>query len=437
MAESTGVLATPPRRAFSATSLVRWFPRRGAKATSDGSLALLPLPVRTRTRLLILQPTPFCNIDCDYCYLPGRDNTAKMGLGTVRLAAQRLLEDALAGPSLTVVWHAGEPLVMPPDFYRDAFAIVEDVLGATTQIAHSMQTNATLIDDDWCQFFQRHAVRVGVSVDGPAALHDLHRRTRAGKGSHALVLRGLERLRAHAIPHHAIAVVTQTTLAHADAFFDFFDQQGIRDVGCNFDEAEGPHTSSSLAGREEAHAAFLQRLLERSLACGGRVLVRELANAYRLVAEPLPQYVWRGQSWPDNPQVMPFALLSVAWNGDFSTFSPEWLGQPSATFGDFVLGNVALGGYLACADAENFQRLWGAVAAGTEACRRGCAWFGFCGGGAPVNKLYENGDLTSTETLYCRSMLQRPLDTVLRRIELDGGLPATAAAAPRPPETRS
>jgi uncharacterized protein len=421
-------------------SLVRWLPMRSAEsasATSHAPLALLPLPDQTRTRLLILQPTPFCNIDCDYCYLPGRDNTAKMSLNTVRLAAQRLLDDGLAGPSLTVVWHAGEPLVMPADFYREAFAIIATVLGPVTRVTHSMQTNATLIDDAWCGFFQQHAVRVGVSVDGPAALHDLHRRTRAGKGSHALVLRGLERLRAHGIAHHAIAVVTQATLAHADGFFDFFEQQGIREVGCNFDEAEGRHEASSLAGAEEAHATFLQRLLERSLASGGHVQVRELASAYRLVAEPLPQYAWCGESWPDNPQVMPYALLSVAWNGDFSTFSPEWLGQPSADFSDFVLGNVEQGGFLACQRTENFQRLWRAVAAGTAACRRSCAWFNFCGGGAPVNKLYENADLASTETLYCRSMLQRPLETVLRRIEQEGGLPVSAPAAPGPSEMTS
>ena len=318
-----------------------------------------------------------------------------------------------------MVWHAGEPLAMPIEFYRQAFELVDCVLGPVSRVTHAMQTNATLIDADWCHLFKQHAVRVGVSVDGPAELHDRHRRTRSGKGTHARVMRGLQQLGEHGIAFHAIAVATRDTLAHADAFFDFFLDNGIHDVGCNFDEAEGSYACSSLAGGEPAHAAFLAQLLQRSIDHDGRVVIRELASAWQLVAQPLAQYQWRGRHWPDNAQVMPLALISVAWNGDFCTFSPELLGQRSAEYGDFVLGNVADTGYVAALQSPVMQRLWPAVAAGVEACERQCAYFAFCGGGAPANKWFENGDLASTETLYCRSMIQRPFDAVLGRVERD------------------
>ncbi len=407
--------------------LTRQAPLRGRPEPAAQRLVLSQPP---QTQLLVLQPTPFCNIDCSYCYLPERSATHRMSLHTVRQAALRLREDGLDGPDLTVVWHAGEPLVMPVSFYEDAFGTIESVLGRP--VLHSLQTNATLIDDDWCRFFLRRGVRVGVSVDGPAALHDRHRRTRQGQGTHAQVLRGLALLRAHAVPCHAIAVVTRETLADADTFFDFFAEQGITDVGCNFDEAEGGHAASSLAGAgaEADHAAFLQRLLQRSLQSDGRVVVRELAAAYRLVAEPLPHYHFAGQHWPRNAQVMPFALLSVAWNGDFSTFSPELLGQRSAPYADFVLGNVHRDSYLQQADTPAFQRLWRAVAEGVQACSRSCAYFSYCGGGAPANKLYENGSFASAETLYCRSMVQRPFDVVLHSLEQ--GLAANSYGAPAP-----
>jgi uncharacterized protein len=396
------------------TAPLRWLHRTSGPRHNGRRLAL-EAPVLTR--LLILQPTPFCNIDCDYCYLPGRDDKRRMTATTVRRATERLRQDGLAGDELTVVWHSGEPLAMPITFYEESFEIIERTLGPRCRVTHSIQTNATLIDDDWCRLFLRHGVRVGVSVDGPAALHDRHRRTRQGKGTHALVLRGLERLRAHDVPCHAIAVVTKDTLDQADAFCDFFVEQGIAEVGCNFDEAEGGHAVSSLVGREAAHAAFLQRLLQRSLASRGALVVRELAAAWRLVAEPLPEYRFAHRLWPDNAQVMPFALLSVAWNGDFSTFSPELLGQPSAKFGNFVLGNVETGGYLQQAETPAMQDLWGAIAEGVEACSRECAYFGYCGGGAPANKFYENGSFAGTETMYCRSMLQRPFEIVLRQLE--------------------
>jgi uncharacterized protein len=372
-----------------------------------------------KTRLLILQPTPFCNINCDYCYLPNRDFKARMSLDTVRYALERLLADDLLGQMLTIVWHAGEPLVMPPTFYEAAIAITQEVFGSACQISHSIQTNATLINEAWCALFKRHNIRVGVSVDGPADLHNKHRRTRSRAGTHDVVMRGMELLRAHDVPFHAIAVVTDATLGQPDAFFEFFVKNHVEELCCNFDEAEGTHRHSSLEGKEDAHAAFIACLLDRSIATDGRMRVRELANAFQLIAEELPTYRWRDLQWPDNAQVMPFALLTVAWNGDFSTFSPELLGQPSLEFGNFVLGNVEHVGYFASARSKRFARLWSAIVQGTKACEQSCAYFNFCGGGAPANKLYENSDLASAETLYCRTMFKRPFDAVLERLERD------------------
>ena len=416
---------------MAAASLVRWLPRMArdggrAAAPREGPVVAAaperfdpadfdPAPA---TELLILQPTPFCNIACDYCYLPDRDSTARMSLATVRDAARRLREDGLLGDTLGVVWHAGEPLAMPLAFYADAIGAIDAEIGAHCSVSHAIQTNATLIDDAWCALFKAHDIRIGVSIDGPADLHDRHRRTRAGRGTHAQVMRGIERLRAHGIAFHAIAVVTAAAFAQADAFCDFFEQLGATELGCNFDEAEGAHTRSSLAGHEAAHAAFIARLLERWLA-GSTLRVRELASALQRIAQPLPRYRRRGQALPRNAQTMPFALVTVACNGDFTTFSPELLGQHSTEFGDFVLGNVARGGYLASTESTTFARLWREITRGTRACERNCSHFGYCGGGAPANKLYENGDLASTETLYCRTMLKRPFDTVLARLERD------------------
>lgn len=370
-----------------------------------------------RARLLVLQGTPFCNLDCSYCYLPGRDRRERMDIATVHAAARRLREDGLAGDELTVVWHAGEPLVLPPSFYEEAFAALADALGPGTLLTHSIQTNEVLLDEAWCRLLRRHAVALGVSVDGPAHLHDRHRRTRDGRPTHAAVLRAMQLLQAQGVPFHAIAVVGADTLAEPDAFYDFFDAAGVREVGCNVDEAEGANARSSLQGREAAHADFMDRLLERSLEGGGRVVFRELAQAWQRLAQPMPRYAVHGDSWPDNAQVLPFALVTVAANGDFGTFSPEFIGQRVPAWGDFVLGNVHRSGYLASMDTPAFQRLWGQVHAGVRECRRRCPQFDWCGGGSPVNKFYETGSMATAETLYCRTMIQHPFDSVLRRAE--------------------
>ncbi len=396
---------------------IRWFPR----LLSGAALAMrrfdpADFSPAIKTRLLILQPTPFCNINCDYCYLPNRNSKARMKVATVQRAAERLRDDGLIGPGLTVVWHAGEPLTVSPAFYEEAIAAIRESVPSSCAVSHSIQTNAILVDDEWCNLFRRHSIRVGVSVDGPAELHDAHRRTRTRRGTHAKALRGMAKLREHGIDFHAIAVVTAATFARADAFFDFFAEQGVTDVGCNYDEAEGLHQRSSLVGHETEHATFLARMLERSIA-DGRLRVRELAMARRLIEEPLPRYRWNNLEWPDNAQTLPFALIAVAHSGDFSTFSPELLGQPSAEHGDFILGNVHFKGYFDSARDVRFERLWSAIELGVRECASSCAYYGFCGGGSPVNKLYENNHLSSTETLYCRSMIKRPFDTVLVRLE--------------------
>jgi uncharacterized protein len=370
-----------------------------------------------QTRLLVLQPTPFCNIRCDYCYLPDRDSKARMTVATARLAMQRLADDGLLGSEITVSWHAGEPLAMPRAFYEEAIDALQEAAGPGCRVSHALQTNATLIDAAWCDLFLKHRVSVGVSIDGPADLHDAHRLSRNGRGTHASTLRGIARLRDHGIAFSAIAVVTAAALDRADDFAEFFETLGCTELGCNFDEAEGAHAVSSLAGREAAHGRFMTTLFERALAGGGQLRLREFENARRLVSEPLPPCRHRSTQWPDNAQVRPFALVSVSWNGDFSSFSPELLGQASADFDDFALGNVATSGYLDSTRREPFISLWAAIGGGVEACRERCAYFNFCGGGAPVNKLYENGRLDSAETLYCRVMLQRPFDLALARAE--------------------
>ena len=415
---------------------VRWFDRRAAGwPAAPAVFRLADFQPRLRTRLLVLQPTPFCNIRCDYCYLPERDNRSRMSLAVVQHAVQHLVDDGLLSDRLTVVWHAGEPLAVPPAFYDEAFEAVRRLAGPGCVVSHAIQTNATLIDDACCALFQRHAVQVGVSIDGPAVLHDQHRVTRRGHGSHARTLRGIARLRAHGIPFHAIAVVTADTLAHADTFADFFEALGVTEVGCNFDEAEGAHAVSSVQGHEAAHLAFLVRMFERASRSAGRLKLREQSQTWRRLDPSLPSLAWQGVESPDNAQVLPFAIVNVGWQGDFGTFSPELLGLPSTDFGGFTLGNVLQGGYLASAQGERFERLWAAIRGGTEACRRTCRYFDYCGGGAPVNKLFENGSLASAETLYCRSMVQWPIELVLAQAEARRLPPTATPAATTPAAT--
>src|SRR5262249_33497154 len=122
--------------------------------------------------LLVIQPTPFCNLDCSYCYLPDRKNTSKITLATLEKTFDWVFSSGLVRAPFTLLWHAGEPMVLPASFYEQATELLERQNNSGFEVVQSFQTNATLLDVDWCDFIKRHNVHVGVSVDGPAFLHD-------------------------------------------------------------------------------------------------------------------------------------------------------------------------------------------------------------------------------------------------------------------------
>lgn len=364
-----------------------------------------------RLQLLVLQGSPFCNLDCTYCYLPDRQNKARMGFDTLCAVLQNVLASRMVGDELTLVWHAGEPLALPIDFYREAFAVVDAVNQGRVRITHSVQTNGTTLNDEWCRFLRQYDVRIGVSIDGPAALHDAHRVDRRGKGSHSRVMRGVQLLQQHGIPFHVISVVTRAAMAVPDAMFDFYVAAGIRSVGFNVEEQEGANTADTIGGTEveAAYRAFLSRFQQRNEAAGHPLVVREfeaMGGAVRFASD-----AHRSQ---DNEA---FRILSVDWQGNCSTWSPELLGQQHAGYGDLTLGNLVSEPLDALPLREPFRTIHAAIEAGVARCRANCEFFALCGGGCPSNKLAERGTFDATASAHCRLTKQVLADVVLARFE--------------------
>jgi uncharacterized protein len=366
-----------------------------------------------QVRLLILQGTPFCNIDCSYCYLPDRTNRARMQPGTIDAVVRHLIADDLLGPHLTINWHAGEPLVLGIPFYRDALPRLAPLSSAGTHVVHSVQTNGTLIDEDWCRFFREHAIRVGVSVDGPATLHDGFRRDRRGRGTHARCMQGIRHLRDAGVPFSVITVLTERSVDHADELYAFYLDHGIKVVGFNIEELEGAHTDSSVRteGFAERYERFLRRFYDL-VRRDGVLAVREFEYFQNRILKTRSR---------TNDQVMPLAIVSVSAGGHFSTFSPELLDARSDRHGDFVLGNVHESGFRDALRNGKFTRIHDEIRAGVDACRGTCEYFVVCGGGAPSNKQFENGRMDTTVTDYCRYTKQAIAEVVLEGLAARAG----------------
>ncbi len=370
--------------------------------------------LRGPLELLVLQPTPFCNINCSYCYLPDRQSTRRMSADTLERTFRWVFASGLAHEPFTLLWHAGEPLVLPVAFYEAATELLRRHNTTDLPILQSFQTNATLIDAGWCEFLRRPDVQVGVSVDGPAFLHDRHRRTRQGRGTLDRVLRGIHLLHEHAVPFHVITVLTADSLDYPDELFDFYRANCIDSVGFNVEEIEGPHTTSSLqrAGTPERFRRFLTRFLTLAYAADPPMLVREFettASSFMTSRRCRP-----GTRIQENK---PWAIVNVDCEGNFSTYSPELLGIPSLTHGGFVLGNVSTDTVEGVCASARFQRIEREIAQGIDMCRDTCAYFPFCGGGPPANKFFENGTFASTETLFCRLHKKVCVDVTLELLE--------------------
>jgi uncharacterized protein len=324
-----------------------------------------------------------------------------------------VFDSGLVREPFVLLWHAGEPLVVPRTFYEEALVLLQRYNRAGVEVYHALQTNATLIDDDWCRFFRAHDLHPGVSVDGPAFLHDRHRQTRAGKGTLQRVLRGIRLLREHEVPFYVITVLTAESLFYPDELFDFYQEHEIGSVAFNVEEIEGPHTTSSLLGVQmrERFRRFFERFMDLALAADPPLPVREFDTSAQALLGPRYGVGSRTQ------ENKPWAIVNVDCEGNFSTYSPELLGLTSPRHGPFALGNVSRDSLETVRALPRFEALEDEIRQGVERCRQSCAYFPFCGGGPPANKFFETGTFASTETLFCRLHKQVCLDVTLARLE--------------------
>ncbi len=374
--------------------------------------------------LLVLQPTPFCNLDCSYCYLPDRDSKRRMSDATLNRVFQFVFSSGIVEQGFTVVWHAGEPMVLPVSYYERAIEIAAAHNPGGVQVRQSFQTNGVLIDDEWCEFFKKHQVSVGVSVDGPAFLHDRNRKTRKGAGTQHRVMEGIRKLQSNRVPFHVISVLTSESLDYADELYDFYVENEIREVAFNIEEVEGPHAASTLgaADVESRFRRFIGRFFDLVARDESAISVREFDSMVPMILSG-PD----GDDLPPTQENAPCAILSVDCEGNFTTYSPELLGLTSSHYGDFAIGNVNTD-TLACAiNSDKFRNMSSDIARGLSMCRDTCEYYSLCGGGAPVNKYFENGSFDSTETMFCRLNRKAIVDVIVAKLQNSMGAATDAA----------
>ena len=173
-----------------------------------------------------------CNLACKYCYYLEKNKlypTAQRHLMSDEILEQFTREyiEAQTMSQVLFTWHGGEPLLRSIDFYRKALSLQQKYAGGR-RIDNVIQTNGTLLTDEWCEFFAQNHWLVGISIDGPQPDHDHYRLTAAGKPSWKKVMQGIKLLKKHGVEWNAMAVVNAYNVNHPLEFYRFFKENGCQ-----------------------------------------------------------------------------------------------------------------------------------------------------------------------------------------------------------------
>lgn len=173
---------------------------------------------------------PRCNLDCAYCFY--LEKQALFPGGQYRMSDE-VLAAFIANyvttqptPEVAFVWQGGEPTLAGLNFFKRVIELQKPFAGQKI-ISNALQTNGTLLTDEWCAFLKEHDFMVGISLDGPQEIHDRYRRDRAGKGSFAQVMLGLRLLQKHQVEYNVLTSVARATARQPLEVYRFLRAQGV------------------------------------------------------------------------------------------------------------------------------------------------------------------------------------------------------------------
>lgn len=210
-----------------------------------------------------------CNLACEYCYYLEKNNLYKDSCRSNRFimdddTLERFIKmyiESQTMPQVLFCWHGGEALMRPLSFYRKVIEL-QKKYGHGLVIDNSIQTNGTLLNDEWCRFFRDNNWLVGLSVDGPQEFHDEYRRNKAGGPSFLKVMKGINLLKKHGVEWNALAVVNDYNADYPLEFYNFF-----KEIECRYIQftpiverlvphSDGRHLASPMDGGKVPLADF-------------------------------------------------------------------------------------------------------------------------------------------------------------------------------------
>ena len=368
-----------------------------------------------------------CNIACDYCYY----STCR-GAVSGRRIDDALLENTIreymegSDGAAAFAWQGGEPLLAGLAFFERVVALQAKYAPRNTTIANAIQTNGTLLDDAWARFFREYNFLVGVSVDGPEALHDAHRVTATGKGTHALVMRKIDHLRRREVDFNILTVLHEGNVGRARDLMAFYERERFDFVqfipGMAF-PAQSPDAPPRYRISPEQYGAFLCEAFDLWYAGGSpRMSIRLFDDLLSVHAghEAGSCKHMRGCS----------RTLILEQNGDAYPCD-FYMGET------WKLGNVSVDSLTSLVERPAYRQFLAMKQNMAAECRR-CDYLRFCHGGCPRDRARTESGMTAGTDYFCAAHRRLfayagdRLALLARRIRIRRLVEAVRAGAPWP-----
>jgi uncharacterized protein len=357
-----------------------------------------------KEEMIILQPGTFCNLTCEYCYLKTTNLNLRMSPEiSTKVANYIRSKDG----KYHISFHGGEPLAIG----RNHLAELSNPFKTPDLIDRvilSVQSNGTLINEDWCDFFKDYEFGVGISIDGSREMTK-RRKTKNGQEAYDLILKGINYLNQKDIPFGVLAVVDEANLDHAKELYTSIKNLGAKSFGVNLEEIEGKNFGGVMPGK---NVKKFWKELYLSWKEDTTVCIENFHSLFEML-----NYVSYGiEQGFDFNRIAINTLPKITAKGDVSLLSPELNDNVKGSQYTFTVGNVfekPLGDIIEAGKnalyVKDFRK-------GIEKCINECESYVVCRGGFASNKFFEKGTTNCTRTNNCQTSQIDKLNAVLESI---------------------
>ncbi len=356
------------------------------------------MKIKTFIDKIIVQPTGQCNLNCTYCYVPKRNIKSKISLSTIN-KIKILVNHISNSKPIEIIWHAGEPLIIGAQYFKEILNLFND-----SNVIHKIQTNLTLLNNEWCELIKKNSIELTISLDGNEN-HNSSRVNWNNKESFNKVIEKISLLKRHNIEFNLICVVHEKNIYHPNDLFSFFKRINPKKIGFSIIEKENDNiTDNNLSLQVIEHfwsQMFINWKEDDSLKIREFELLFSAFNGNKIF--PI-----------DNKFVD--LNISIGHDGNIVILSPEFLDSKSEKFLDFIIGNINNETPENIIKNINNSEYLKKHIKGINNCYYSCDYFNYCEGGNASNKYFENDELDSTETIYCLQSKKYLVNSVLKNL---------------------